>query len=142
MVSILINIIQHEQYFFSFQTTSCLSLMSHHRVNNKRNNSSNNSSKRTALKITNFLLCNVTCFQKQPPLFLKVSQIPQENTCAGVCFSLKWWNCIKTFVLHEQKWIFIQQMWVGQWRNNAIHWWIFFFNLHLRQMQCSVYLTN
>ena len=36
----------------------------------------------------NFGLCiNVTCFQKQPPLFrLKVSQIPQENTCVGVSF--------------------------------------------------------
>ena len=67
--------------------------MSHHHVNNKRNNSSNNGSKRTALRITNILLCNVMCFQKQPPLFLKVSQIPQEN---------KFHN--------EQKWIFIQQM--------------------------------
>ena len=50
MVSILINIIQHEQYFFSFRqtsplsacsskslATSCLSLKSHHRVNNKCN---------------------------------------------------------------------------------------------------------
>ena len=26
------------------------------------------------------------CFQKQTPLFLKVSQIPQENTCVGVSF--------------------------------------------------------
>ena len=67
--------------------------MSHHCVNNKRNNSSNNGSKRTALKITNILLCNVTCFQKQPLLFLKVSQIPQENEFHN-----------------EQKWIFIQQM--------------------------------
>ena len=31
----------------------------------------------------------MTCFQKQPPLFLKVSQIPQENTCVGVSFFLK-----------------------------------------------------
>ena len=50
MVSILINVIQHKQYFFSFwhmfllsacscqsQTTSCLSLMSHHQVNNNCN---------------------------------------------------------------------------------------------------------
>ena len=26
------------------------------------------------------------CFQRQPPLFLKVSQIPQEKTCIGVFF--------------------------------------------------------
>ena len=31
----------------------------------------------------------MTCFQKQPPLFLKVSQIPQENTCVGAPFFLK-----------------------------------------------------
>ena len=42
IVSILINIIQHEQYFFLFQThvsavISCSSLMSHHQVNNKCN---------------------------------------------------------------------------------------------------------
>ena len=50
MVSILINVIQHEQYLFSFRltfllsacssqshATSCLSLMFHNRVNNKRN---------------------------------------------------------------------------------------------------------
>ena len=28
----------------------------------------------------------VMCFQMQPPLFLKVSQIPHENTWAGVSF--------------------------------------------------------
>ena len=41
MVSILINIINHERYFFSFHATSCSSLMSYHRVNNKCNNSNN-----------------------------------------------------------------------------------------------------
>ena len=61
MVSVFINIIQHKQYFFLFwhmfllsacssqsHATSCLSLMSHHRVNNKCNRV-----KRTALKMTN-----------------------------------------------------------------------------------------
>ena len=36
MVSIIISIIQHEQYF-PFHATSCSSLMSHRRVNNKCN---------------------------------------------------------------------------------------------------------
>ena len=117
----MVSILWHEQYFFLFHTSSCSSLMSHHHwVNNKCNNSNNNS-KRMTLKIAN--LCptyflwhnNVTCFQKQPPLFLKVSQIPQEKNCVGVSFfSLKLWNYIKRFALHEWKWISIQQMWVMQ----------------------------
>ena len=61
MVSILINVMQHEQYFFSFwhtflmsacatqsYATSCMSLMSHHQVNNKCNRV-----KRMTLKMTN-----------------------------------------------------------------------------------------
>ena len=61
MVSILIHVIQHEQYFFLFRytfllsacssqshTRSCLSLMSHHRIN-----SNCNTVKRTALKMAN-----------------------------------------------------------------------------------------
>ena len=59
MVSILINVIQHEQYFFLFwhkfllsavtsqsDATSCLNPMSHHWINNKCNRV-----KRKALKI-------------------------------------------------------------------------------------------
>ena len=44
------------------------------------------------LKMANYALRNfslhnnVTSFQKQPPLLLKVSQIPQENICVGVSF--------------------------------------------------------
>ena len=41
----------------------------------------------------NFLLRNVMWFQKQPPLFVKVSQIPQENTCAEVSFKKKLQAC-------------------------------------------------
>ena len=88
----MVSILRHEQYFFLFHASSCSNLMSHHHwVNNKCNNSNNNS-KRMTLKIANlcptyFLLHNnVTCFQKQPPLFLKVSQIPHENNCVGVSF--------------------------------------------------------
>ena len=70
-------------------TTSCSSLMSHHRVNNKCNRGQHWRWLIYALALRNFLLHNVTCFQKQPLLFLKVSQIPQENTCVGVSFSFK-----------------------------------------------------
>ena len=92
MVSILINVKQKERYFFLFwhmfllsacssqsHATSCMSHMSHHRVNNKCNRV-----KRTTLKMANLPLCDD--FQKQPPLFLKVSKIPQENTCGEVSF--------------------------------------------------------
>ena len=33
------------------------------------------------------------CFQKQPPLFLRVPQIPQENTGVGVSFLKKLQVC-------------------------------------------------
>ena len=46
MVSILINTIQHEQYFFLFYTILCSSLMSYHQANNKCNNSNNNSKRK------------------------------------------------------------------------------------------------
>ena len=73
-------------------TTSCSSLMSHHWVNNKCNRVKGQHWRWLiyALALRNFLLHNnVTCFQKQPLLFLKVSQIPQENTCVGVSFFFK-----------------------------------------------------
>ena len=34
--------------------------------------------------VISYYVINVTCFRKQPPLLLNVSQIPQENTCVGV----------------------------------------------------------
>ena len=36
-----------------------------------------------------FIMQYVPCFQKQPPLFSNISQIPQQNNCAGVFFLLK-----------------------------------------------------
>ena len=68
----------------------CLNLMSHHRVNNKPNRVKGRRWRWLIYALRNFLLRNnVTCYQKQPPLPLKVSQIPQENTCVGVFFFLK-----------------------------------------------------
>ena len=63
-------------------TTSYLSLMPHDWVNNKCKWSKRLTLKMANYAINNFLLPNsVTSFQKQPPLFFKVSQISQENTC-------------------------------------------------------------
>ena len=90
----------------------------------------------------NFWLCiNVTCFQKQPPLFrLKVSQIPQENTCVGVSFFP--WNdeIIKRYLFCMSKGRCpFSECELCKWRNLLG---IFFFNLHLRPTKCSVYLEN
>ena len=69
------------------RTTLCCSLMSHHRVNNKCNIVRGWHWRYLIYALHSFLLHkNVTCFQKQPPPFLKVSHIPQENTCNGVSF--------------------------------------------------------
>ena len=70
--------------------TSCSGLMSHHRVNNKCNRVKGQRWRWLIYALRRFLLHNnVMCFQKQPPLFLKVSQIPQENTCVWVSFFFK-----------------------------------------------------
>ena len=65
--------------------TSCSSLMSHHQVNNK----CNRVKEQHWRWLINFSLHNNKCFQKQSPLFLKVSQIPQENTCVRVFYVLE-----------------------------------------------------
>ena len=99
MVSILMNIIQHEQYFFSFllsahssqsHTTSCLGLMSHHRVNNKCNRVNGWGWRWLIYALRNILLCNnmLRVFRSNHH-FVRVWQISQKNTCVGVFFSLK-----------------------------------------------------
>ena len=90
----------------------------------------------------NFLLYNnATYFQRQPPLFLKVSQIPQEKTCVGVFFFLGMMKLNKDIC---SVWIKVHLHPVNMSRaNNEIHWQMFFFfNQHLRRMKCPVYLTN
>ena len=76
----------------------------------------------------NFLLCNnVTYFQKQPPLFLKVSQIPQESACVGVSFFLEMMKLYKDIC---SAWIKVDLHSANVSRaNDAIRWRIFFFNL-------------
>ena len=60
---------------------TCLSLMSHYEINNKCNWVKEWHWRWLIYALHNFLLRNnVTWFQKQPPLLLKVSQILQENT--------------------------------------------------------------
>ena len=63
--------------------TSCSSLVSHHRVNNKCNRVKGRCWRLLIYALHNFLLRN-NMFSKRPPLFLKVSQIPQKNTCVGI----------------------------------------------------------
>ena len=82
-----------------FRVKPYSSLMPHHQVNNKCNRVKGLHWRWLIYALRNPLLHNnVTCFQKQPSLFLKVSQIPRENICVGVscrsaglfhvCFSL------------------------------------------------------
>ena len=70
-----------------FRVNPCSSLMPHHRVNNRFDRVKGLHWRLLIYALRNPLLCNnVTCFQKQPSLFLKVSQIPQENICVGVSY--------------------------------------------------------
>ena len=103
MVSILINIIQHEQYFFSFQAkvllyasssqshaTSCLSL-SYYPANNKCKRVKGRRWRWLIYTLCNFLLHNNTLrFSDATTTVLEsptgIPRIPQENTCVGVSF--------------------------------------------------------
>ena len=85
--------------------------------------------------LCNFLLHNnVMCFQKQPPLFLKVSQNPQENTCVGVSFFIEMMKLYKDICSASIK----MDLNSGNvsCTNDAICWQMFFFNLHFRRMKC------
>ena len=75
------------------QATWYSSLMSHHQVNNKCNWVKGPHWKWLIYPLCNFLLCSNICFQKQAPLFLKVSQIAQKNTCVGIFFKKKLQAC-------------------------------------------------
>ena len=98
MISILINVIQRVILLFipgthfcclllPHTTSSCLSLMSYHGANKKGNRVKGQHWRLLIHALHSLLLRNnVTCFQKQQPLFLKVLQIPQDNTCVGVSF--------------------------------------------------------
>ena len=125
MVSILINVKQNERYFFLFwhmfllsacscqsHATSCLSHMSHHRVNNKCNRV-----KRTTLKMANLPLCDdfyyiVICcvfrsnhhcswkfqkFHRKTPVLKSLSFLKIMKLYKDICFA--WISCtfVKTF---------------------------------------------
>ena len=92
--------------------------------------------------LSNFLLChNIRCFQKQPPLFLKVSEIPQENNCAGVSFFFEMMKLYKGICSGWIK-VDLHSVNVISHTNDTICWWMFCLNLYLRQMKCSFYVTN
>ena len=137
MPFILINVIQHEQYFFSFQahvSTGCLShatyssFTSQYPVNNKCNRVKGLHWRWLIYALRNFLLYNnVTCFQKQPPLFFEVSKIPQKKHLSwslffkklqAIAFCLKWWDYIKTFIQH--KLCFCQILFLIDWRHKRL----------------------
>ena len=84
---------------------------------------------------------NVTCFQKQPPLFLKLTNSTGEHLCWNLLFFA--WN-------DEIIWRNLSFMNKGgspfsefeshKWHNSLAN--ISFFILHLRRTKCSVYSTN
>ena len=105
MVSVLINIIQHEQYlhfrhtfllsahFSPSHVTSCSSLMSDHQVNNKCNNSNNNS-KRMGLRfliyaLCNFLLRNMLHIFRRTTVLESFTNSTGKQLCWSLFFSLK-----------------------------------------------------
>ena len=115
MISILINIIQHGQYFFSFQAqvllsycsyqshaTLGLSLMFHHWVKNKCNRVKGRCWIWLIYAICIFLLCNnmLHIFRSNHRSW-KFHKFHRKTPVLESLFSLKWQNYIKTFVLHE-----------------------------------------
>ena len=134
MVSVLINIIQYEQYFFSFYATSWSSLMSHHRFNIKCNNS-NNKSKRTALKIALLIyaLLNFYCvimlriFRSNHHCSWKFHKFDRKTPVLESCFFLEMMKLYKDIC---SAWIKVDLHSANVSRaNDAIRWRIFFFNL-------------
>ena len=90
--------------------------------------------------LCNFLLHNVTCFQKRPPLFLKVSQNPQENTCVRVSFFIEMMKLYKDIC---SAWIKMDlNSGNVSCTNDAICWQMFFFSIYILGEWNVVHLTN
>ena len=114
MISILIDIILHEQYVFYFShkfllfarsyqshITSCLSLMSHHQVNNKCYRVKGRHWRWLIYALRNFLLHNMLrVFRSNNHCSWKFHRFHRKTPLLESLFFLKW-NYIKTFVLHE-----------------------------------------
>ena len=107
MVSILINIIQHEQYFFFFRhmfllsawfsqshTTSCSSLMYNHQVNNKCNRVKGWRWRWLIYALHIFLSRNnmLHVFRSSHHCSWKLPKFHRKTPVLKSLFSLKWWN--------------------------------------------------
>ena len=83
-----------------------------------------------------YYIIMLPCFQKQPPLFLKVSQNPLEKTCVGVSFFIEMMKLYKdicsAFNKDESQ---FGKCELHKWHNLLAS---FFFNLHFRQMKCCL----
>ena len=135
MISIPINIIQHDQlilFFFTPHHAWVPSLIIGLTIKAMAVTAVTGWCWRLLIyALCNILLCNnVMSFQKQPPS-LKVSQIPQENTCVECLFFLEMMKLYKDICSASIK---VDLHWVSCAND--------FFNLHLRWMECSVYLTS
>ena len=108
MVSILINIIQHEQYFFSFQAhvllsshssqshaTLCSSLMSNHQVNNKCNRVKGRHWRWLIYTLRNFYsIITSHIFGSNHHSSWKFHKFHRKTPVLESLFSLKWLNYI------------------------------------------------
>ena len=116
MVSVFINIIQHEQYFFYFRQmfllfacsfqihTSCPGLMSYYRVNNKCNRINGRRWRWLNHPLRNFSLRNniLRVFRSNHHCFGKFHKFHRKTPVLESLFSLKQFFPSKTFVLHER----------------------------------------
>ena len=113
MVSIIINIIQHEQYFQAHVSAVCLflwkshhimcSLISHYLVKNKCNRVKGRHWRWLIYVLCNFLLHSnmLRVFRSNHNCSWKFHRFHRKTPVSESLFSLKWWNYIKAFVLHE-----------------------------------------
>ena len=67
-------------------TTSCSSLMSHHQVNYKCNRVKGQHWRWLIYELSNFLLGNVICFQKQPPNLESFTNSTGKHLCWSLFF--------------------------------------------------------
>ena len=85
-----------------------------------------------------YYIIMLPCFQKQPPLFLKVSQNPLEKTCVGVSFFIEMMKLYKDIcsALNKDESQF-SKCELRKWCNLLAN--VFFFNLHFRQTKCCLF---
>ena len=105
--------------------TWCLNLMSHHWINNKCNRVKGWRWRWLIYALCNFyfvIICSV--FPEVTTTVLEsFTNSTEKHLCWTLFFSLKWWNYIKVFVLHDKPYfcrIFILKDWHHKWVKNTI----------------------